>query len=225
MYPDGGLVDLFVTAHEGEYRVTDFRETLGWLRTQSASLRRSPKQNQMTADTCQTLGGTLDQGQLILRAEKAEALGEVVLRLGQAAVRVSDLWFALRGRAAQAIADEVDEWLVERGIPFERSVEKSGRSGRTWTIDFEARTPKRTALIFLLSTGTRSSARRIAEHVLAGCTDLSHLRDAHSSFVFVSLFDDLGDVWQDVDYRMVEQCSEIAYWSRPDEFEGMLRAA
>jgi len=68
-------------------------------------------------------------------------------------------------------------------------------------------------------------ARRIAEHVLAGCTDLSHLPHEQSDLVFVSLFDDIGDVWQTADYGLVEQCSEIAHWSRPDEFERILKAA
>ncbi len=225
MFPDGGLVDLFVTGHEGQYQVTDFGESLGWLRMQSASLRRSPKQNRMIQDTCQTLGVKLNRGQLTLSAKKTDTLGEVVLRLGQAAVRVSDLWYTLRTRAAETIADEVDEWFIEKGIAFERSVAGQGRSGRQWTIDFQTVTPNRSSLIFLLSTGSRSGARRIAEHVLAGCTDLSHLRAEPNGFLFVSLFDDIGDVWQEMDYAMVEQCSRVARWSRPDQLERLLKAA
>jgi len=76
MYPDGGLVDLFVISREGQYRVTDFGETLGWLGMQSANVRRSPKQNQMIQDVCQTLGVALDHGQLMLGSQAAGALGE-----------------------------------------------------------------------------------------------------------------------------------------------------
>ena len=64
MYPDGGMVDVFVLERSGRYSVTDFGETLGWLRMQSVSTRRSPKQNRMVEDTCQTLGVELHRGQL-----------------------------------------------------------------------------------------------------------------------------------------------------------------
>ena len=88
MYPDGGMVDVFVLEQSGSYRVTDFGETLGWLRMQSVSARRSPKQNRMVEDTCQTLGVELHRGQLMLRSSAADGLGEAVLRLAQAAVRL-----------------------------------------------------------------------------------------------------------------------------------------
>ena len=50
------------------------------------------------------------------------ALGESVLRVAQAVVRVSDIWFTLRSQALQTTADEVDEWLREREIDFDRRV-------------------------------------------------------------------------------------------------------
>ena len=96
MYPDGGMVDVFVVEQDGGCYVTDFGETLGWLRLQSASSRRSPKQTRMVEDACQPLGVKLDRGQLMLRANTADGLGEAVLRLAQAAARVSDLWFTFR---------------------------------------------------------------------------------------------------------------------------------
>jgi hypothetical protein len=35
---------------------------------------------------------------------------------------------------------------------------------------------------------------------------------------FISLFDDTLDVWNEEDFRLVEDISDIAYWSRADEF-------
>ena len=161
----------------------------------------------------------------MLRSDAADVLGEAVLRLAQAAVRVSDLWFTLRTRAVETVADEVSDWLLERKIPFDRAVRRNGRSGRNWTIDYQTRADKRTSLIFLLSTGSRSAARSITERVLAGCIDLSHLKAGQSRVELVSLFDDTEDVWREEDFNLVEQQSAIARWSRPDEFERILLAA
>ena len=225
MYPDGGMVDVFVLKRAGCYHVTDFGEALSWLRMQSVSARRSSKQNLLVQDTCQTLGVELYRGQLVLRLVTADLLGEAVLRLAQAVVRVSDLWFTLRTRVFETVADEVNDWLIEKEIFFDRGVTKLGRSGRNWTIDYQTQTNDRQSLIFLLSTGSRSAARRIAEHVLAGCVDLNHLRVSQPHLAFVSLFDDTEDIWREEDFSLVEEHSEVARWSRPDEFERILLVA
>lgn len=220
MYPDGGIVDVFVLKRGEAYRITDFGETLGWLRMQSVSKRRSKKQNLMVKDVCHTLGIEFSQGQLMLRSETNVNIGERVLRLAQAAVRVSDLWFTLRTRAVETMSDEVNEWLSERKISFERNVREQGRSGREWNIDYKTFVNDRTSLVFLLSTGSRATAPRITEHVLASCVDLSHLEPPKPQFV--SVFDDTQDIWREEDFKLVEEGSRIAYWSRPDKFEQIL---
>ena len=254
MYPDGGMVDVFVVEQSGCCYVTDFGETLGWLRMQSTSARRSPKQTRLVEDTCQTLGVKLHRGQLVLRTNGADGLGEAVLRLAQAAVRVSDLWFTFRTRtvgkvagetiagkvedfdwqarsfrhdvrAVGTVASKVADWLVEKEIYFDRDVIQTGRSGQNWTIDYQTRTEDRTALIFLLSVGSREAARRRTEHVLAGCIDLNHPKVSRPHLAFVSLFNDTEDVWRKEDFSLVGQHSEVARWSRPDEFEQLLRVA
>ena len=246
MYPDGGMVDVFVVEQSGRCYVTDFGETLGWLRMQSTSARRSPKQTRMVEDACQTLGVKLDRGQLMLPANVSGGLGEAVLRLAQAAVRVSDVWFTFPPRAVGTVAgkmrdfdqqarrgvrtletveDEVNKWLVKKEISFEWAVTQPGRSGRNWKVDYQTYTDNRTSLIFLLSTSSRKVTRRIAERILAGCIDLNHLKDGQPHLSFVSLFDDTEDVWRKEDFSLVEQHSKVARWSQPDEFERLLLAA
>ena len=225
LFPDGGVVDVFVLERGNSYTITDFGDALGWLDMQSVSRQRTPKQQMLIQDVCQTLRIEQFQRQLVLRSVMEHALAESVLRLAQAVVRVSDLWFTLRSQSLQTTADEVDEWLCEKRIPFERQVTRRGRSTQSWTIDFETQTDYRTSLIFLLNTGSRGAARRIAEHVLAGCVDLSHLKVGQPNVAFVSLFDDTEDVWRPEDFQLVENHSEIAHWSRPDELASILNAS
>ena len=216
---------MFVLERDGGFTVSDYGESLGWLRLQSVSRRRSPKQNKMIGGCLpRPLGLELERGQLVLRVAAVTVLGESVLRLAQGAVRLADLWFTLRTRAAESAADEVHEWLAERRIVHERGVRRTGRSGREWTVDFETRTDRRTSIVFLLSTGSRSAARRITEHVVAGCVDLSHLR-ARPQLTLVSLFDDTQDLWRPEDFQLLEQQSEVALWSDPKRFERLLLAA
>ena len=85
--------------------------------------------------------------------------------------------------------------------------------------------PQRSVFVSVLSTGSRGATKRIAEHTLAQWYDLSHLRVGLEPLLFVSLFDDTSDVWSPEDFRLVEQVSDVALWSRPEDFERALAAA
>ena len=77
----------------------------------------------------------------------------------------------------------------------------------------------------MLSTGSRAAARGVAEHVLAVWHDLHHHAAGPQALAFVSLFDDVADVWADEDLRLLEPLSTVSRWSRPDEFAAVLSAA
>ena len=221
LYPDGDNIDLFCKSDGGVLTVTDLAETTGWLRMQSMSLRRSPKQNQLIEAACVTHGVEFYRGMLQARCRSEDSLAEVVTRVAQAALRVSDLWFTFRTRAAESITDEGADHLIRHELPFDRSKKLAGRSGRGWTVDFHVRT-QRSSLVYVLSTGNRSAARRITEHVLAAWHDLNHLATGPETLNFVSLFDDTANVWEDEDFRLVEPMSTVSYWSKPDEFADVL---
>lgn len=223
MYPDGGIVDVFVLERGGGYTVTDFGDSVGWLDLQSVSSQRSRRQQMLLEDVCQTLRIELFQEQLVLRSVASDGLAESVLRVAEAAVRVSDLWFTLRSQSLQSTSDDVEDWLREKRIAFERRSSKVGRSTRRWTIDFETQTDNQTSLVFLLSAGSRGNTNRIAEHVLAACVDLNHLKEQPRLTRFISLFDDWVDVWREEHFNLLDGHSEIAFWSQPELLERMLR--
>lgn len=225
LYPDGDNIDLFCKIEGGMTTVTDLAETTRWLRMQSVTPRRSPKQRQLIQDACLTHGVEFYRGMLQARCRPGDSLATVITRVAQAALRVSDLWFTFRTRAVESITDEVADYLTERHLPFDRSETLAGRSGRSWSVDFHVRTPARSSLIYVLSTGNRSAARSVAEHVLAAWYDLNHLAAGPEALRFVSLFDDTADVWADEDFRLVEGLSTVSRWSRPDEFANVLLGA
>ena len=225
LYPDGDNIDLFCKTEGGVTTVTDLAETTRWLRMQSLSLRRSPKQRQLIEDIRLTHGVEFYRGMLQARCRPGDSLAAVITRVAQAALRVSDLWFTFRTRAVESVTDEVADYLTERQLFFARSEKLAGRSGRTWTVDFHVRAPARSSLVYVLSTCNRSAARSVAEHVLAAWYDLNHLAAGPEALRFVSLFDDTADVWADEDFRLVEGLSTVTRWSRPDEFASVLLEA
>ena len=225
LYPDGDNIDVFCKVEGDVMTVSDLAETTGWLRMQSAGLRRSPKHTRLIEDACVTHGIEFYRGMLQARCRRGDELAQVVTRVGQAALRVSDLWFTFRTQAVQSITDEVAEFLTEHELGFDRDERLAGRSGRGWRVDFHVRTERRSCLVEVLSTGNRAAAHRVSEHVLAAWHDLNHLAAGPEALTFVSLFDDTADVWSDEDYRLVEPLSMVSRWSRPDEFAAVLSDA
>jgi Domain of unknown function DUF1828 len=218
LYPDGDVIDLFFREQNGSYTLTDLGETLGWLRTQTVALKKSPKQRQLIADVCLNHGVELFRGMLTARLRSPDEITDALTRLSQAALRVGDLWFTFRTRAVESITDEVAELLREKEIPFDQSERLPGRSGRIWTVDFHTRHPQKSSLVYVLSTGSRAAARGVAEHVLAAWYDLSHLKVGPQALNFVSLFDDTLDIWSTEDFKLVGDLSDVVCWSKPDEF-------
>ena len=136
LYPDGDNIDLFCKVDGDTVTVSDLAETTGWLRMQTAALRRSPKQTQFIADACVTHGIEFYRGMLQARCRPGEELAQVVTRVAQAALRVSDLWFTFRTQAVQSVTDEVADLLTERDFGFDRAEKLVGRSRRVWTVIF-----------------------------------------------------------------------------------------
>ena len=225
LYPDGDYIDLFCKMDGNLVMVTDLAETTGWLRMQSVSLRRPLRQKRLIEDVCTTHGVEFYRGMLQARCRPSEELAQVVTRVAQAALRVSDLWFTFRTQAAQRFSDDVADFLGERDFRFDRDERLAGRSGRGWTIDFHVRTERRSSLVQVLSTGNRASANRACEHVVAAWYDLNHLVAGPEALAFVSLFDDTADVWADENYKQVEPLSRVVRWSSPNEIDAVLRPA
>ena len=218
LYPDGDVIDIFYRAEGDTVTLTDLGETLRWLRMQTVTQRKSPRQRQLIADICLNHNIELYRGMLTTRVRRSEDLAGAVMRLSQGILRVSDLWFTFRNKVGESIVDEVEDLLQEHQIAFERSPRVSGRSATVWRPDFQIRRKEHSALVRVLSTGSRAATRDLVARTSAMWHDLSYLTVGQEAFRFISLFDDTLDVWDVEDFRLVEDISDVAYWSQPDEF-------
>jgi len=225
LYPDGDNIDVFCRNQGDITLVSDLGETGRWLRMQTVSPKRSPKQRAIVEDACLTHGVEFYKGMIQARARTGADIAPVVIRVAQAALRVSDLWFTFRTRSVESITDEVADFLTENEFQFDRAEKLQGRSGKIWSPDFHVRSVMQSSLVQVLSTGSRSAARAVVNHVHTAWYDLNFLAVQQEPLKFVSLFDDTADVWADEDFRLADQLSTVVRWSRPDEFADVLRAA
>jgi len=224
LYPDGDVIDLFIKESGDVLTITDLGETTRWLRMQSLSPKRSPKQNKLLEDVCLTHGLEFYRGMFVARAKTLPEIASVFMRVAQGVLRASDLWFTMRTRSVESASEEVELFLAEKGFKFDRGQKLVGRSGRTWQPDFHIRMPSRSSLVYVLSTGSQAAARRVTEHVVTAWHDLNSLAVGPEALQFVSLFDDTMDVWSAEDFRLLENLSIVLRWSQPEELISLLVA-
>lgn len=89
LYPDGDNIDVFCKTQGDLVVVSDLGETTRWLRMQTVSPKRSPKQKALIEDACLTLGVEFYKGTLLARRRPDDELAAVVVRVAQAALRNS----------------------------------------------------------------------------------------------------------------------------------------
>jgi hypothetical protein len=218
MYPDGDSIDLYLRESGTSLTLTDLGDALHWLWTHQVSERRTKRQEQLVQEVASRAGVELFRDMLVIRLRDPQEMAQAVTALSQAVLRVADVWFTFRARTVETVVDDVAEFLADERISYEQNRRYIGRSGKAWKIDFHTRSRDRSALVKVLSTGSRAAAKQVADTAVAGWYDLSHLSTDPEGLKFVSLLDDTADVWSGEDIRRVEDISEIAFWSRPDEF-------
>jgi hypothetical protein len=217
LYPDGDVIDLFVRQTADTLVLSDLGETLRWLRMQTTTPRRSKKQDGLIADVTTNHNVELYRGMLMVRVQDLSQLGVQVMRLAQAALRVSDLWFTMRNQNVETISDEVQVFLTEHKISHERDKRVIGRSARNWSIDFHTFHPARSAYVAVLTTASSAAVQTLTNNAVARWIDLANYQ-ATQNIRFISLFDDSSDVWREMNFRQLEEVSEVVFWSQPHQF-------
>lgn len=239
LYPDGDTIDLYCRIEDDNtVTVTDFADTTGWLWMQTSALRRSDKQNRLIQETCRTHGVEFYRGTLYARCKPGDDLADVVNRVAQAAIRVSDLYFTMRHAGAgvskkptTALTKDVAEYLTANNLPYESDAKLPGRSARVWNVDFRVRPPARVrvpargSLVYVMSAGNRSSANRLTNQVVAAWHDLREWSVGSDALRFVSILD-RPEVWPKENVSQVEDLSTVVFWSRQDQLvKTLLEAA
>ena len=92
---DGTTPYIFVAEqYGGGYVLSDGCEMLGGLSQRTGCQELTPKQLYVLDRICrETPGLERNRGELTMRCDSPDELADAVLRLGQAMLRVSDLWF------------------------------------------------------------------------------------------------------------------------------------
>src|ERR1700759_4579670 len=126
-YPDGSSVDVFVPQPlplSAPILLTDFGHTMTWLSDMQIRPWQSKRRARLLQEAIDLLGVRLDGGQLTVSVDRDLGnLNDAVTRLGQACVRVADLYYPRRMSMHVGVSEEFEEVLVDGDLAYEPNAE------------------------------------------------------------------------------------------------------
>lgn len=224
-YPDGSHVDLFLREHYGllrEYTLSDLGETTGYLLELNIRPWKTNKRKELVSRICKTLGIRQDGAELKLQMaehEIADQLGDAIVRLSQACIRVSDLALSFTVRTLSAFRDDVEEFLDSNGYKYETDVPIQGGFGKEVKIDFQVEGPRRPSLIQTLAAANAVTGSRIADDVFTKWYDIKHVRSAQN---FLTVYDSESQGLSPTDLQRIEDFAVVVGY--PDQQSELIEA-
>jgi len=224
LYPDGSSVDLFVRAQEPSLfpaiTLSDLGQTLTWLLDLQIQPHRSKRRQQLLADALELFDVHLVGGALEATIAPPSQLLDGVIRLGQACVRVADLFYTRRANLQATFKEEVEELLAEVDFEYETERELEGLSGRTVKVDFLVKGKRRDSALLTLSCANTSQAHVAANEIFRKWYDLSDRSEQR-----ITIFDDRFDTYRRDDLERIQEKSDLVPLSEAQQLQDMLRAA
>lgn len=220
LYPDGDYIEFYFQQTPAGTYLTDLGEVLAYLTDSGISLRQSPKRQKTLNNILALHGVERFQGELRIRLEEDgdTNLNWQVSRLAQAAVQTLDMLYTLRLASLVTFQDEVEEYWVERDIPYEAKYPVVGGSGELYAVDYYL-PRRRPVLVATLSSATAGYANTLTSKVVRQWHDI---RRVDGRYNYLSLLDDSSDVWKPEWIDQVAQLSHVIVWRERDRIEEVL---
>lgn len=222
-YPDGSNVDVFVEFEKGipglpELKVSDLGQTFAWLLDVAIRPWKSQRRRVFVQDAIRVLQVVHQDGELLTRISGSDDVGDAVIRVAQAAVRVSDLLYTQRYSRPTAFHDVFEEFLEGRELPYlERIIISTPR--REIEIPYSVQGKTADSLVQLLSTKTPGAAHQIAGEAFMRWYDLADLRPKSRR---VTIYDDGINVFNSADIGRLVNLSSVVPWSDQSQITEVL---
>jgi hypothetical protein len=121
-------IQIYVERGENGLRLTDDAYTISDLRASGVDLRSTAKRSDLLDTVVQGFGVRLEGDELVVETGP-EDFARKKHNLLQAVLAVGDLVVLARPTVASVFREDVEEYLLSRGVRFSRSIGVPGRSG------------------------------------------------------------------------------------------------
>jgi hypothetical protein len=228
LYPDRSSVDVFVLHPPPGSIVptapvlSDLGQTTTWLADVQVRPWQSKKRQRFIEDTLYTLGIHQNGGALETSFEPLhDSFEDAVIRLGQACVRVADLFFTRRSTLQVNATEEVEELISDAELPYEPNAQLAGRHGNVVVVDFLVAGRRNKSAVLTLAAQYTASAHSSANEVFRKLYDLDTPMRSEQR---VTVYDDRYDVYRSDDLDRIRDLSELVPLSAQRDVVALLAA-
>lgn len=228
-YPDGGSIELWFVQDTESLpqlrtvpKLSDLGETMTWLFHAQVKPWTSEKRRLFVQDVLSLYEIEREGGELMRRIDDVGQLGDEIIRLGQACLRVSDLVFTKRMTISSSVTEHVEAALDDADLSYVPDAEIAGRFGKRVRLDFMVKRPVRDSGILTLTSTTRSSAHYTANEIFTKWYDL---QDSSAIERRVTVFDDRQQWYRDEDLERLEELSVVVPLTDTRRLVDILEAA
>lgn len=229
-YPDGTSVDLFIASSaqpmpfaQEPHLLTDFAQTTAWLADVQVQPWKSKKRQGFVDEVLAVLGVRQNGGALEASFDGTPgSLESAVIRLGQACVRVADLYYTRRASFQySSLNEDVEELLVDAELRFQPNVQVMGSLGKFVPVDFQVDGQRTHSLVMTLSSQSSASSHQVATEVFRRQFDLASGTRKEQQ---ITIVDDRYDVFKDEDLQRIERVSVVVPFSARKDVVALLAA-
>lgn len=209
LYPEGSSVDLFIRRDDTlfpQIRLSDLGHTMQWLLDVQVRPGLSKKRQAYLEDVLRTYDVKQEGGALEAEIRALDDLPPAIVRLGQACVRVADLYYTRRSSLQVPVTEEVEEVLAEGDLDYEPNKELPGRFGKPIRVDFLVQGRHAQSAVLTWSSANTSQAHIAANEVFRRWWDLDIPNRKEQR---VTVFDDRYDVYRDDDLMRLRNLSDV----------------
>ncbi|WAS93278.1 DUF1828 domain-containing protein [Nannocystis punicea] len=222
LYPDGSSVDVFVWETDPLFPrllLSDLGQTVTWLLDMQVKPWQSKRRQQLLQDAIQLYGVRQAGGALELPIESRAELVSGIIRLGQACVRVADLFYTRKSNLQTNFSEEVEEFFSDVALPYDIDCELEGRGGRRVKVDFVVRNKLDSMVLTLAPGHSAHQAHTASNEVFRKWYDLSGRPEQR-----VTVFDDRIDAYRNEDLERIREQSDLIGISDPKTLYELLAA-
>lgn len=222
LYPDGSSVDVFVGEDQplfNRFRLSDLGQTMTWLLDMQVRPWQSKRRQQLLEDALRIYKVEQVGGALQLAITSPEELVPGIISLGQACVRVADLFYTRKLHLQTNFSEEVEEFLADIELPYETDRELEGLHGRV-RVDFIVHGRRDSLLLTLAPGHSAHQAHVAANEIFSRWYDLGERKEQR-----VTVFDDRSDVYRPDDLARIRDKSDLVGLSETRALQELLLAA
>lgn len=218
--PDGEYIEVEVTTEpDGQIRITDMGDTLGYLYVNGLRLSRNTLDN--TRDICKQFDVSLVRSELVTTPHTERDFGEIFHGFLQAILSVTNIIQKRRPNPRIQFDDEVESLIIYSGVTYDVGYPVRGMRA-SHTVKFHVNSA-RNILIQPIAASTESTAFSWAERWAYRISDIRQHQNG-SDWRFVAVLDDRSqrrEIWNNRTLAPIQEYAIL--WEERERLSDLLK--